>query len=140
MTKILDYYSMKITIDGGYDILKISGLFIITLILTAVFLSNLQVQLVEGFHEDWNDWNDDNFVERWYETEFDLFVKGVIILWGQSINSEINKCVNVLEKIGGSNNCDKTMLRQESICDDHFNMFNECNDGRLSDYLSYRGL
>ena len=131
---------MKITIGRNCDLVKIVGLFFISVILLATVLSNPQIQIIEAFHEDWDDWNDDNFIERWYETEYDLFVKGVVILWGQSINSEINKCMNVLEKIGGSNNCDNTMSRQESICEDHFNMFNECNDGRLSDYLSYRGL
>jgi hypothetical protein len=131
---------MQIPICSSSEIVKIIGLFLIIPLLSLAVLSNLQVQLVQAFHEDWDDWDDDNFVERWYETEYDLFVKGVVILWGQSINSEINKCINVLDKIGGSKNCDRIMLQQENICENHFNMFNECNDGRLEEYLSNRGL
>jgi hypothetical protein len=123
------------------DIYKVIAVSLIVIMLLAIVdLGASKMQLAEAFHSQWKDWDDDNFIERWYEEENNLYVQGIIALWGQSINGQINKCMNVLQKIGGSKNCDSIMLQQQRICNDHFNMFRQCNDGRLAEYLSYRGL
>jgi hypothetical protein len=97
-------------------------------------------QNVEAFHERWRDWNSYNFVERWYEEQFNPFVQAAIIAQGQYMNAHLFNCMNVLNQIGGSANCDRMILGIERICANHFYMFNECNDGRLNRYLSARGL
>lgn len=139
------YYYMTYKLVGAMgaiiDIYKIIAVsLIVTMLLAILELGASKMQLAEAFHSQWKDWDDNNFIERWYEEENNLYVRGIIALWGQSIDGQINKCMNVLQKIGGSKNCDSIMLQQQRICNDHFNMFRQCNDGRLAEYLSYRGL
>jgi hypothetical protein len=108
--------------------------------LAALFVVNPRYHEVEGFHSNWPDWNPDNFVERWYEEQFNPGVQALIFAQGQFINGHLITCTNVLNQIGGSVNCDRTMLNIVSVCNEHMNMFNECRDGRMLNYLSARGL
>lgn len=108
--------------------------------LAALIVLNPGYQKVEGFHANWPDWNSRNFVERWYEEQFNPGVQALIIAQGQFMNGHLITCTNVLNQIGGSANCDRTALGIVAICNEHMNMFNECRDGRLSNYLSARGL
>jgi hypothetical protein len=125
---------------------KTIGVYLAVMMLLAaliISLGNLSVKQAEAFHSNWRDWNNNNFVERWYEEEGN---PGVILakeVYEYSMWTNIEKCTNVLNKIGGSTNCDTIMLNVAYKCDLHFWMLSSCNNIRgqqLQNYLDYRGL
>ena len=123
---------------------KTIGLYLAVIMLLAasiISLGGLSIKQIEAFHSNWRDWNNNNFLERWYETKGDPAVQAIIIAWGLKLNSLTNKCYNdVYLNIGGSFNCNREMLGVVRFCEEHHNMFWECKDNRLWEYLDYNGL
>lgn len=99
-------------------------------------------QQVQAFHQFWPDWRG-NFKERYYEEEFNLVVMGAKAAQEALMGSNILKCINVLNRIDGSANCDQIMLKEQRECESHLYILNTCNNIRynqLQQYLNARGL
>lgn len=78
---------------------KTIGVYLLVMMLLAasiISLGNFSVKQAVAFHSNWRDWNNNNFIERWYEEEGN---PGVILakeVYEYSMWTNIDKCTNVL--------------------------------------------